>query len=295
MQPGEVTRGLMDLAEAWDHSSIRFRVGKIVYNYSMDQIMLQASLKGLPIPAVRWFDIIGSTNDEATNWAAQGAPDGSLVAANQQTGGRGRMGRKWISLPGGSLSFSLVLRPTTGEITNLALISALGALAVSDALNGLGLASEVKWPNDVLLSRRKVCGILAEATWVGEELLACVLGVGVNIAHSSVPPAEELLFPATCVEEFATPPVKRFELLYQILKAFFTWRSHLGEEEFLKEWEKRLAFKGERVSVSPPGGQSVMGILNGIDPQGGVRLTTPDGKEVSLSAGDLHLRSIIQP
>jgi BirA family biotin operon repressor/biotin-[acetyl-CoA-carboxylase] ligase len=265
---------------------------KIVYNYCMDADLLLAYLKGLPIPAARWLDATGSTNDDAARWAASGAPDGALVVADRQEGGRGRMGRTWVTRPGGALAFSLILRLSQAEQPLLTLFSPLGAMAVADALETVGLKPEVKWPNDVLLGRRKVCGILAEAAWLGDELQALVVGVGVNIAPSSVPPAEGLLYPAACVEEFLGQSLDRFELLRRIMTALFQRRTQIGQSEFFTDWEARLAFKGQTVVLSPPGENAIRGKLLGVDAQGNLRLCDEDGTERIVTAGDLTLRPI---
>lgn len=256
----------------------------------MDEAKLRARLAGLPIPDVRWFDALGSTNLEALRWASAGAPDGALVAADQQSAGRGRLGRKWVTNPGSALAFSLIVRPSTVEKEQAGLFSPLAGLGVAFALDRLGLHSEIKWPNDVLLGRRKTCGILAESAWVGEHLEALVLGIGVNVAPSSVPPAGELLFPATCVDAEAGRPVDRFELLAAILEEIFAWRPRLGSQDFLQTWQARLAFRGETVSVQRPGQDPLSGELLGVDAQGGLRLRDGNGIEISVLAGDVHLR-----
>ena len=163
------------------------------------------------VPDLRFFESIGSTNDEAMAWADAGAEDWSLVVADQQTQGRGRLGRHWVTNPGAALAFSLVLRPSREEMAFASLFSPLGGMGVASALEEIGLAALVKWPNDVLLNRRKVCGILGEAAWTGDRLNGMVLGIGVNVASESVPPAGELLFPATCVEAELGRPLDRQE------------------------------------------------------------------------------------
>ena len=92
------------------------------------------------------------------------------MIADQQTKGRGRLGRSWVTNPGAALAFSIILRPTAEEIDHLGLFSPLAGLAVCLALQNLHLPAEIKWPNDVLLARRKTCGILAESVWQGEQL-----------------------------------------------------------------------------------------------------------------------------
>ncbi|HNS63373.1 MAG TPA: biotin--[acetyl-CoA-carboxylase] ligase, partial [Anaerolineaceae bacterium] len=193
----------------------------------MDSDQLLGILAGLPVPAVRYHEVTGSTNDDAMAWVGDGAPDGALVAANKQTRGRGRMDRQWLTPAGTALAFSLVLRPTQQEKIHLPLFSPLAALAVTDALDALGIHAEIKWPNDVLIQCRKVCGILAEAIWVGEELQAVVVGIGVNMTPESIPPADSVSFPADCVELATGAPVNRWALMAGIVEAIFAWRGWL--------------------------------------------------------------------
>jgi BirA family transcriptional regulator, biotin operon repressor / biotin---[acetyl-CoA-carboxylase] ligase len=247
-------------------------------------------LVGLPVPEVRFFDRIGSTNNEALQWAEEGAPDGALVVADMQTAGRGRMDRRWVTRPGVALAFSLISRPTRAESGALGLFSPLGALAVAEALvQGYGLPAQVKWPNDVLLNRRKVCGILVEAVWMGSVMQSVVIGIGVNVAPQAVPPDDEVIFPATSVEDVLGKPVDRLELLRKILEQLFTWRARLDSPEFLQAWDAHLAFKDEWVEVQPPGQPAVVGKLSGLAPAGDLRLVSPAGTVITVAAGDLRL------
>ncbi len=247
-------------------------------------------LDGLPIPAIRYYDSIGSTNDVALRWAEAGAADGSLVIAEQQTKGRGRLGRTWVTNPGSALAFSMVLLPTDVEMERLELFSPLAGLAVCSALGTLGLPAEIKWPNDVLLDRRKTCGILAESSWDGSRLIGTVVGIGINVAPESIPPAYELQFPATCVEEHLRQPVDRGLLLRRVLSELFSWRATLGSEVFFKTWEDRLAFKGETVQLLNSGAESVTGILLGVDEKGNLRIRLSAENVKIVSVGDVHLR-----
>jgi len=259
----------------------------------MDRDTISKQLAGLPIPQIRFFESIGSTNDEALRWAASGAADGCLVAAEMQTRGRGRFGRKWITRPGVSLAFSLILHPTPVEQESLGFFSPLGALAISQALEeSLDLRPLIKWPNDVLLDNRKAAGILVEAEWSGETLEAVVIGIGLNITPEAVPPAEELLYPAISVEEAAGRPVNRLALLGEILRALFEWRTHLGSPLFRQEWEKRLAFIDAWVEISElvPGSKPVIGQVKGLAGDGGLVLRDEAGQLVTVAVGDMHLR-----
>jgi len=256
----------------------------------MNAFLIQAMAQKLGLPQALFFEVTASTNDEALRLAEAGAPDETLVAADHQTRGRGRMGRSWITQKGSALAFSLVLRPRPQERERLGLFSPLGAMSVASALEDLGLQPQVKWPNDVLLNRKKVCGILAEASWTGERLAALVVGIGVNVAPSSVPPDEVLIYPATSVEEIAGHPVDRMVVLEAILLAFRRWRSELGSDHFIKAWQERLAFLEEEVVVQPPGQSSLRGRLLGVDEEGNLRLQLASGEEIRLAAGDINLR-----
>jgi BirA family biotin operon repressor/biotin-[acetyl-CoA-carboxylase] ligase len=257
----------------------------------MQEQSVRAALAGLPIPEIRYYETTGSTNDVALAWVEAGAPDQSLVIADAQTRGRGRMDRRWVTQPASALAFSLVLRPTKTEMRTLRLFSPLGGLAVSRALEQkFGLKPEIKWPNDVLLDRRKVCGILVEASWIGSEMQGLVAGIGVNVAPGSVPPANEVLFPAGCVEEAAGRAIEREELLKEILQALVYWRHKLGSKAFMDAWEERLAFRNEWVLIEQPGQKVISGQVMGVEADGNLRLRTPDGGETSIAIGDVHLR-----
>src|ERR1044071_7260555 len=162
----------------------------------MNQTELKKALAQLPLGDVRYFDSIGSTNNEALAWAASGVRDLSLVIAEEQTAGRGRLDRKWFTPRGTALAFSLILRPTPEEKPYLTRVVGLAALAVADSLRTRGLVAQIKWPNDVLLNGRKVSGILVESVWSGEEVDCVVTGIGMNVLKDSVPSTELLQFPA---------------------------------------------------------------------------------------------------
>jgi BirA family biotin operon repressor/biotin-[acetyl-CoA-carboxylase] ligase len=163
-------------------------------------------------------------------------------------------------------------------------------MAVSEALLAMGLPAEIKWPNDVLISRRKVCGILAESVWLGESLQAVVLGIGVNVSPDSVPPAGQLHFPATSLESELGSEIDRIGLLAGILHELFSWRPQMGSPGFIQAWEQRLAFRGEPVCVVRAGGGELRGLLEGISADGSLRLRMADGREERVLAGEVSLR-----
>lgn len=256
----------------------------------MNEELIRTALIGLPVPRVIYYSETGSTNDIAQVLLEQGALDGTLVVADSQTNGRGRLGRHWVTIPESALAFSLALRPLAAERERLAFFSPLAGLAVCQVfVEEYGLPAEVKWPNDVLLSRRKACGVLVEAAWMGDCLPGVVVGIGVNVAPASVPPDEEVLFPATCVERVLGRPVDRVDLLARIICRFFDLRPELGGPSFLRLWQERLAFRGEMVRVDPASGDPISGRVVGIDPNGNLRLRKQDGAEINVAVGDVRL------
>jgi len=256
----------------------------------MNQRELQKTLSALPLGGLRYFESIGSTNDEALAWATEGARDLSLVVADEQTAGRGRSGRKWLTPPGSALAFSLILRPTEAERTRPARTTGLGALALSDSLRTLGLAAQIKWPNDVLISGKKVAGILVESVWTGDALDASILGMGVNVLAASIPPADQVLFPATSIETELGTPIERAELFSDILATLLGWRSKLGTDEFMRAWEDALAFRGQKVTVTRDQNSSLTGELLGLEPDGNLRIRNEKGQVHQVQFGEIHLR-----
>jgi len=259
----------------------------------MDERSLAASLAGLPIPSIHYFESIGSTNDYARTLAERAAPDGTLVIADEQTQGRGRLNRHWETRSGSALAFSLVIRPAPEEMANLGLFSALCGLAVCSTLRSrYGLDAQIKWPNDVLIHRKKTCGILVEAAWLGSQLQGIIAGIGINIAPSSVPSPGDLLFPATCVESELGRPVDRENLLAEILQVLTSQRTSLGSPEFIANWESWLAFKGEWVRVEQPE-RTLEGKLAGIARDGSLRLQIKDDEIIEIAVGDVRLRKAV--
>ncbi len=142
--------------------------------------------------ALRGFAVTTSTNTEAANWAGDGAPEGGIVLAEQQTAGRGRFGRRWETHPGQNLTFSLILRPTLPP-THLGLITLAACVGVAESLREITGPCEpaIKWPNDLMLNGRKCCGMLLEASlYPGAATPSTVvLGIGLNVNQAAFPPA----------------------------------------------------------------------------------------------------------
>jgi BirA family transcriptional regulator, biotin operon repressor / biotin---[acetyl-CoA-carboxylase] ligase len=259
----------------------------------MNEHDLQKELSSLPLGRIRYFDSISSTNDEALAWVAQGAHDLSIVIADEQTAGRGRLKRKWFTPKGAALALSVILRPSAAERSHPTRIVGLGALALTSACLKLGLHAQIKWPNDVLLNRKKTAGILIESVWTGDALDALVLGVGVNVLAASVPPADQVLFPATSLESELGRSVDRADTLRAILSAFLLWRSKLGTDEFLKAWEDALAFRCEQVQIFKDDETPLMGELLGLASDGGLCLRQANNNILTIQFGEIHLRPAV--
>ena len=259
----------------------------------MDERILRKTLLNIPLGGLRTFEQTGSTSDVALAWAADGAPDLALVCAEEQTSGRGRGDRRWFTPPGTALAFSLVLRPLPGEEQSVPLFSGLGAMAVCEALEIRGLHPEIKWPNHVLLHHRKVCGVLAEAVWMGEKVDSIVLGIGVNVTPEAVPPPDQLNFPATSIESEMGKSEDRPILLRDILQALLTWRGLLTKDVFSNVWENHLAFRGEQVEIRAEGFPVRTGLLEGLECDGSLRLRSKEGRAFTVQFGEVRLSPVL--
>lgn len=261
----------------------------------MDQKSIEKALYGLPLGKIQYFDTISSTNDLAVHWANEGVPDFSLIVADEQTQGRGRAGRSWHTPSTAALAFSLVLHPQPdAKNTDLPRWAGLGALAVCEALNqSLNLPAQIKWPNDVLLQGKKVSGVLAEAHWMAEQLQALILGIGINVAPSAVPPADTLDFPATSVQAAFGETINRLDLLKATLTQLLRWRQRIFSTDFLVTWEKNLAYKGDWVQIILSEEENFQGQVIGLGESGQLRLKLSSGQETMLYAGEIHLRPLV--
>ena len=260
-----------------------------------DEKAIKIVLKDLPLSSIRCYRTIGSTNDEAIAWAGENAPDMSLVIADEQTSGRGRNTRKWYSSAGKTLSFSVILRLNDTETQSLSRFSALGALSVIQAINEINadLDLKIKWPNDVLINGLKVCGILAETVWKEDRIENLVIGIGVNIYPGSVPPVENLNFPATSLQDQSECAIDRLDLLERILKNFLVWRKQIDKSTFIDAWTEKLAFIGEEVIIWSENSQPRIVAIIGLNPDGGLRIKERSGKEAVVHYGELHLKPLL--
>ncbi len=241
---------------------------------------------------VYYYDCIDSTNREARALASGGAPHGTLVVAEEQTGGKGRQGKGWFSPRGMGIWCSLVLRPGIAP-AEASPVTLLTAVAVASAVEKTaGVSPGIKWPNDILVDGRKLCGILTEMSAEMERINFLVVGAGINV---NIPPES---FPAE-VRDIATSlraakggEVSRAALLRQYLREYEhyyrVWLD-VGFKPVLEEWKKRSVTLNRPVRVSTSR-ESWEGWAEDVDLSGSLILRLPDGTRQRFTAGEVTLR-----
>lgn len=246
----------------------------------MDDLSQAQLTQQFPGRAVRWFDQIDSTNDAGLAWLAQGGPDGALVVAGLQTRGRGRLGRSWFAPPGTALLFTCCFRAPPDLAVRATM---LGALAVAETLREYGAHPVgIKYPNDVQIARRKVCGVLAEAAWGDEVAIALGIGINVRVDFAATPFAET----AASLEAALNRPVDRAELLGKVVERLDFWRARLGTAALPSAWRSCLNMLGEWVEVHT-GSERVVGIAESVTDRGSLMVRDQHGVRREVWAGDL--------
>lgn len=233
---------------------------------------------------VVYYTSTGSTMDEARREAVEGAPAGTLVIAEEQTAGRGRFGRRWVSPAGQNLYFTLVLRPETSQLRRLAIIS---PLAVSRAVDeAAAVSSRLKWPNDVQLGGRKLAGVLIESEVAGAIARFSLVGIGINVNQRVLDP--EIVDIATSLVEQTGVETAREALLAGVMN----WFESLYEGDFAAaraDWKGRLDTLGREVTVRCRD-EVFAGRAEDVDAEGNLLLRLADGTLRSFEAGEVSLR-----
>jgi len=229
-----------------------------------------------------------TTQDVADNLARHGCDEGTVVVCDEMSEGRGRLGRSWVA-PNGGLWFTVVLRPP--PLPNLQLLSLATGLAVAKSIRELyGIDARLKWPNDVLINDKKVCGVLIEARAEADLIKYVLVGVGINV-NNELP--KELLNSATTLSRVTGKVIPRLPLLLTVLKNVDGTYSLIREgrsEVVIKEWVRCSATIGRYVRADVIGGNTVEGLAVSIDRYGRLVIKTKEGN-VAISAGDIyHLR-----
>jgi len=231
------------------------------------------------------YSRLTSTNDVAKREARKGAREGTVILAEEQTAGKGRLKRAWLS-PKGSISLSIILHPTPTQLPALIMVA---SLAVVHCIEKVGLPAQIKWPNDVLVNNKKVCGILIESDVRGKAVDYAVIGIGLNV-NLKISDFPEIAATATSLSselgrELALPEVigcllPEAERLYLALPE--------GDAVF-EEWRRRLVTLGQEVEVNS-GPTVYKGVAESVSSDGSLCLRQADGKLVKIVAGDVSLR-----
>ena len=232
-----------------------------------------------------FFQEIVSTMDEAARQAESGADEGTVVIAEVQTAGRGRQGRSWVSREG-NLYLSVLFRPT---LEALPMISILAGVATVRAIRTTtGSDPQIKWPNDVMLGGKKICGILVESVVQGDAVAFAVLGIGINV-NLDTEALEDIGDFAGSLSVAVGHPVSREDVLRQLLHNLDgLYLQAMQGQSPLPEWRTMLETLGQRVRAHGSS-ESYIGLAEGIDEVGNLQLRLDSGQMITLTAGDISL------
>ena len=236
---------------------------------------------------ILYLPVATSTMDVARQQAGGGAKEGTVVVAEEQISGRGRFGRHWLSASGQSLSFSVLLYPSALVSGRLSVVA---PVAIMRAIRRVtGLSPTLKWPNDVRLSEKKVCGILIETAFENSRVTSAIVGVGINVNSN---PAEhpEADFTATCLAAELGKPVSREDLLKAALIELGLAYGHpQAWNEVREEWESSLDTLGRQIQVRWRDNVEE-GLAEAVDDEGSLLLRRADGDLITLAAGEVTLQ-----
>jgi BirA family biotin operon repressor/biotin-[acetyl-CoA-carboxylase] ligase len=226
--------------------------------------------------------------DEAAALADAGHPEGTVVLAEQQTAGRGRLDRSWVTGPGENIAFSVVLRPDRSRMSQLNMAATLGVASAVERLTGV--EATVKWPNDVRIGGKKLAGILIESAMDAKGLKHAVLGIGINVNldPSAFP---EIAGTATSLMAETGAPLDRGDVLRAVLEDVDDRYTEVrGGKSLTDRWARRLDTLGSTVRVRWGDGEMI-GLATGVDDEGNLLLTGADGSVRTAIAGEVTLQT----
>ncbi len=236
------------------------------------------------------YETVDSTNRVLKTMAAEGAEHGTLVLANEQTGGRGRRGRGWLTPKDTSIAMSLLLRPEIPP-ASVALLSLAASVAVAKGIRqATGLTAEIKWPNDIVCNGKKVCGILLEMDANEQSVNYVVAGAGINVHLTEIP--EEIRQTATSLDLECGHSVSRIEVVQAVMRAVEETEQLLQKGTFMSVYEQLSATLGHPVSVQAVG-ETFTGIAERIKEDGVLVVRTESGETREVMAGDVSVRGLM--
>ena len=245
-----------------------------------------------------YYDVTGSTNNDAKRLAEEGDPHGTVVVADIQNAGKGRRGRNWQTLPGTALSFTLLLRPEFAA-DKASMITLVMALSVAEAVEkAADVEATIKWPNDIVVNKKKICGMLTEMTMTPEmdEIQYIVVGAGINVNNGSSDEfQEEIRSTATSLRIETGRQINRAGLLEKVLVRFEenygVFLETLDLSRLREAYQKHLQGVGNEVRVLDPAGEYI-GVSQGINDYGELIVIKENGEKVQVYAGEVSVRGL---
>jgi len=238
---------------------------------------------------IHCFGTIPSTNLKAQALAKQGAADGEIVIAEEQTHGKGRMGRGWVSPPYLNLYLSVILRPKISP-TLAPQFTLMSAVAIADTVQSiLSFPPEIKWPNDILVDRKKIAGVLTESSCEPDRILFVIIGIGINLNFSREMMPESIQEKATSVLILTQRPVDRNAFTCRLIQSLDQCYGELengGFASIMQRWDNYFRLRGKKVTVEMPD-RRVSGRVEGIDTDGTLILMGEGGDRERIVAGDV--------
>ena len=242
---------------------------------------------------VVYYDTLDSTNLQAKLEAENGAAQGTLIVADMQTAGRGRRGRSWSSPPGTNVYYTLILRPDIAPDKASMLTPVMGLAVAEGIRRTCGMEAMIKWPNDIVIGGKKVCGMLAEMSVERDFIHYVVIGVGINVGIQDFP--QEIAATATSLSRECGTKVLRGELIANVMKAFEEYHGIFLESEdlsgLMETYNSLLVNHDRQVRVLDPKGE-FGGIARGINELGELLVEQKDGSVVNVYAGEVSVRGI---
>lgn len=245
---------------------------------------------------LRYDPTVDSTNTQALAGGERGDPEGSVYLADAQASGRGKPGRSWFSRAGEGIYVSLLLRPRVDPV-RVPLLTLMTGVVVAESLTASLLeelgpggrpALDIKWPNDILLNGRKLCGILSEMSLQSDRSLYAVVGIGLNVHQEEFPPPLDSW--ATSLFMETGRHIARVTLLAAILKSFETWYKQFLQLRFdaiIERWSELSSYASGRPVCVEKDGVLLSGVTRGLDASGALRLERANGSIEPILAGDV--------
>lgn len=255
---------------------------------ALSHARIQDALRDISwVRQIVYLPVTTSTNDVARALAQDNAPEATLVVADEQTAGRGRLGRTWWAPPYTCLLMSVLVRPRLPPAQTLRLTMIAGLAAAEAVERVTNLPARLKWPNDIWLGHKKVGGILTETALTGEQLEYAIVGIGLNV-NTTFQARPALAETATSLKLEMGQEIDRLTVLCELVERLAVWYADIARPQVKSAWAARLVTLGQQVSIQQPTGR-LEGVAEAVDDDGALLVRTADGALRRLLAGDVSL------